>query len=79
MRHACFEVIGKLVYAGIDCDGNIHIILKKNDAFWRNVAVRYLKTEENHIVKMRILPWSHKKSSGSLKNSRRNSNAVNKE
>ena len=71
-----FEIIGKIVYAGLDCDGNIHIVLKKDDGFWRDVAVRFLKGEENHIVKLRIMPWDHRRASGGFKNPQKSTIAV---
>ena len=56
-----FEIIGKIIYAGLDCEGNIHIVLKKDDGFWRDVAIKFLEGEEDHIVKLRIMPWNHKR------------------
>lgn len=52
-----FEIIAKVIYVGIDCEGNIHIVLRKNDAFWVDVAVKFLKTFEGEIVKFAIKRW----------------------
>jgi len=72
-----FEVIGRLVYAGLDCEGNIHIIIKKDDGFWRDVALRFLEGEVGRILKLRVTPWNHRASWG-FKNPRKLSFAVNK-
>jgi hypothetical protein len=73
-----FEIIGKIVYAGIDCKGNIHIVLKKHDSFWSEVAVRFLRGEEDHIVKMRVMPWNHKRICGRLKSPHKSTYSVNR-
>jgi len=71
-----FEIIGKLLYAGLDGEGNIHIILKKKGDFWSRIAVRFLKGEENHILKFRIMPWNHKRSGRGFKNPQKSTFAV---
>ena len=71
-----FEVIGNIVYAGLDCEGNIHLVLKKESGFWRDVAVRFLKGKENCIVKLRIMPWDHKRVNEGFKRPRKSTIAV---
>ena len=73
-----FEVIGKIIYVGLDCDGNIHIVLKKNSGFWRDIVVRFLRGEVNHIVKLRIMPWNHKRINEGFKNPHKSTIAVKK-
>ena len=74
-RGEFFEVVGKIVYAGLDC--NIHLVLKKNDGFWRDVAARFLESEVNRIVKLRIMPWERRRNEG-FKNSHKSTFAVRK-
>jgi len=50
----CFELIGRLVWVGLDAEGNINIIVWKNDRSWAETAVRVLKRSEGRIVKMRF-------------------------
>jgi len=73
-----FELIGEIIYAGLDCDGNIHLVLKNNSEFWREVAVKFLRSKENHIVKLRFMPWSRKRVGEALKSSHKPSTAVSK-
>ncbi|MEM2612614.1 MAG: hypothetical protein QXO15_00110 [Nitrososphaerota archaeon] len=57
MNFGEFEIIGRIIYAGFDCDGNIHIILAKNDKFWAEMAIRFLKALEGEVVKISINNW----------------------
>jgi len=77
LRHGWFfEIIGKIMYAGLDCEGNIHIVLKKESGFWRDIAIKFLEGEENHIVKLRIMPWDHKRVNAGFKRPRKSTIAV---
>ena len=77
MRHGWFfEIIGKIIYAGLDCEGNIHIVLKKDDDFWRDVAIKFLEGEVSRIVKLRITPWNHKRVNEGFKKPHKSTIAV---
>jgi len=76
-RGEFFEVVGKIIYAGLDCDGNIHLVLRKNNGFWRDVVARFLESEVNRIVKLRIMPWERRRNEG-FKNSHKSTFAVRK-
>ena len=55
-----YEIVGKIVYAGFDAEGNIHLILKNNHKFWSKVAINLLKTMEGDVVKLAVKPWAGK-------------------
>lgn len=68
-----YEIVGKILYAGFDAEGNIHLILKNNHKFWSNVAVNLLKTMEGNVVKMSVKPWNSKNALKRAGNGRRRS------
>ena len=55
-----YEIVGKILYAGFDAEGNIHLILKNNHKFWSKVAINLLKTMEGGVVKLAVKPWTGK-------------------
>ena len=61
MEEECFHIIiGKVVYGGLDPDGNIHIILKNGDQMWTEIAARFLKSVEGNVVKVRVSLWERR-------------------
>jgi len=55
-----YEIVGKIVYAGFDGEGNIHLIIRNSHKFWSKVAVNFLRTMEGDVVKLTIKPWTGK-------------------
>lgn len=38
-----FMILGKLLEADLDTEGNLHVILRNSDEFWAETAARYLR------------------------------------
>ena len=55
------EIVGKIVWVGLDGDGNLNLVLKQNDRFWREVAVKALKQVEGHVVKLKVRRFQKKR------------------
>jgi len=53
-----YEIVGKIVYAGFDGEGNIHLIIRNSHRFWSRAAVSFLRTMEGSVVKMTVKPWA---------------------
>jgi len=55
-----YMIIGKVIYGGLDAEGNIHLVLKNSNKDWAELAVKFLKSVEGCVVKVRIAPWRSK-------------------
>jgi len=55
-----YVIVGKVVYAGLDGEGNLHLVLKNSSQTWAELAVRYLKSVENRVVKVAVSLWNAK-------------------
>jgi len=66
-----FRVVGKLVWAGLDCEGNLHIVLRNSDRFWAEAAVQFLRQVERRVLKLDVDEWRRRsKTFEGLKRSR---------
>lgn len=52
-----FRVVGKLVWSGLDCEGNLHIVLRNSDRFWGEAAVQFLRQMEGRVLKLDVDEW----------------------
>ena len=52
-----YIIVGKVVYSGLDCEGNVHIVIRNNDPWWAEMAVRFLGSLEGHVVRVRVSKW----------------------
>lgn len=59
-----FEIVGKLAWVGLDAEGNLNIILKKDDKRWTEIAVKALKQVEGHIIKLKVGRFRRKREKG---------------
>jgi len=53
--------VGRLKYCGLDCEGNIHIILQKNPADrFLTEKIKVIKLYQNDSVAVDIARWKPK-------------------
>jgi hypothetical protein len=52
-----YVIIGKVVYGGLDAEGNVHLILKNSSRGWSELAARFLKSFEGRVVRVKVSPW----------------------
>lgn len=52
-----FMVIGKVLAADLDAEGNLHVTLKNSNIFWAETAVKRLRQLEGRVVKLDINEW----------------------
>ena len=58
MEEDFYMIVGKVVYGGLDGEGNIHIVLKNNSQTWAELAARFLKFVEGKVVKVKVSLWN---------------------
>ena len=58
MAEDFYMIVGKVVYSGLDAEGNVHLILTNSNQFWAELAARFLKSIEGHVVKVKVSLWS---------------------
>jgi hypothetical protein len=52
-----YMIVGKVIYSGLDAEGNVHLVLKNSDSAWAEAAVRFLKSVEGRVVKVNVSLW----------------------
>lgn len=52
-----YVIVGKVVYGGLDCEGNVHIVIRNSDPWWAEMAVRFLRSLEGRVVKVKVSEW----------------------
>ena len=52
-----FLVIGKVLAADLDAEGNLHILLKNSNSFWAETAAKRLRQLEGRVIKLDIKEW----------------------
>jgi hypothetical protein len=50
-------IIGKILSADIDIDGNLHLTLKNSNTYWTEHAVKHLRKLTNQIIEANIKKW----------------------
>jgi len=55
-----YMIVGKVVYGGLDGEGNVHIILKNSSQTWAELAARFLKSVEGKVVKVKVSLWNRR-------------------
>jgi len=53
-----YMIVGKVIYGGLDAEGNVHIVLKNSSQTWAELAARFLKSVEGKVVKVRVSLWN---------------------
>lgn len=68
-----YRILGRLVYIGLDGEGNLHIMLKPSSRVWAEASARFLKSYEGSILKFKVEPW---KNSGKRSEAKRHSKVL---
>lgn len=59
MGEEFYVIVGKVVYGGLDAEGNVHLILKNASPMWAELAARFLKSVEGRVVKVKVSMWNN--------------------
>ena len=60
MEEDFYMIVGKVVYGGLDGEGNVHIVLKNSSGTWAELAARFLKSVEGKVVKVKVSLWNRR-------------------
>jgi len=55
-----FRIIGKVLDADLDGEGNLHISLKNSNAFWAETAASKLRFLKGRVIKLDVKEWEPK-------------------
>lgn len=55
-----FRIIGKILEADLDADGQLHLTLKNSNSFWAETAVRRLRQLKGQVLKLDVNEWKPK-------------------
>ena len=55
-----FRIIGKVISADLDAEGNLHITLKNSNQFWAETATNQLRQLKGRVVKIDVTEWATK-------------------
>ena len=55
-----FRIIGKILDADLDAEGNLHVTLKNSNAFWAETAVKNLRKLKGRVLKLDVKEWEPK-------------------
>ncbi len=55
-----FRIIGKVLAADLDAEGNLHITLKNSNAFWAETATNRLRQLKGQVLKLDVKEWKSK-------------------
>jgi len=58
MSDVKFKIIGKVIAADLDAEGNIHITLKNSNQYWAEYATKHLRNFTGHIIEADIKKWN---------------------
>jgi len=53
-----FRIIGKILDADLDAEGNLHVTLKNSNAFWAETAVKNLRKLKGRVLKLDVKEWA---------------------
>lgn len=59
MPYREFRIIGKIISADLDADGNLHIILKNSNQFWAETATNQLRKSKGLVLKFDVREWQN--------------------
>jgi len=57
MVDRAFVVIGKILWADLDVEGNLHLTLRNSNQFWAEIAANRLRQIQNQIIQATIKEW----------------------
>ncbi|MCL2360101.1 hypothetical protein [Candidatus Bathycorpusculum sp.] len=52
-----FLIIGKVISADLDAEGNLHLTLKNSNRFWAETAVRQLRQLKGQVLEAEVKTW----------------------
>ncbi|MDR0493224.1 MAG: hypothetical protein LBH74_06280 [Nitrososphaerota archaeon] len=52
-----FLIIGKVISADLDAEGNLHLTLKNSNRFWAETAVRQLRQLKGQVLEAEVKAW----------------------
>lgn len=55
-----FRIIGKVLAADLDAEGNLHVALKNSNAFWAETAANRLRQLKGRVLKLDVNEWAPK-------------------
>jgi hypothetical protein len=55
-----FRVIGKVIDANLDGEGNLNLTLRNSNEFWAETAVKRLRELKGQVLKFDIAEWTQK-------------------
>ena len=55
-----FRIIGKILEADLDAEGNLHVMLKNSNAFWAETAANKLRQLRGRVLKIDVKEWESK-------------------
>ena len=55
-----FRIIGKILDADLDAEGNLHVTLKNSNVFWAETAVKNLRQLKGRVLKFDVKEWEPK-------------------
>jgi hypothetical protein len=58
MSDVRFRIIGKVIAADLDGEGNLHLILRHSNQYWSEYAAKHLRELTNQIIEAEIRKWS---------------------
>jgi len=53
-----YRIVGKLLSADLDAEGNLHIVLKGSSRIWVEASARYLRQLNGKILKFDVRRWN---------------------
>jgi len=60
MTDNIFRIIGKVIDADLDAEGQVHLTLKNSNMFWAETAVRRLRQLKGRVLKLDVAEWEPK-------------------
>jgi hypothetical protein len=57
MSDTGFLVIGKVLSADLDSEGNLHITLRNSNQFWAEIAAKHMRQLKGQIITVDIKAW----------------------
>jgi hypothetical protein len=55
-----FRIIGKVLAADLDAEGNLHVALRNSNAFWAETAANRLRQLKGRVLKLDVNEWEPK-------------------
>jgi len=53
-----FRIIGKVIAANLDAEGNLHLILRNSNQYWSEHATKQLRAFTNKTIETEVKKWN---------------------